>query len=239
MDFEDPKIQKAVNRTHIIRPPKQTVATFGITNIHYYLVTEPVYRELNEEETSETVLREGQVIASQPRVVTPYYLKHLEGFSDEAKRYFNELIRHFGHNSPGLYYAYKNEPKNLQIITGALPSVVSRINQEIDSKKDKLTTIIRGEDELWDVSLLKFIYELTRNSINQNISQLNARGLLDVDSQGVPVDARLKIEEMFTGVITGAITLGELKDELERWDLFEEYQDRFFDLTGRRRRTYQ
>ncbi len=43
------RIKRAVNHTHIIRPPQQLLATFGQTNIHYYLLTEPVYADLEVE----------------------------------------------------------------------------------------------------------------------------------------------------------------------------------------------
>jgi len=80
METNDERILDAVRHTEILRAPKQSLYTFGITNIYYYLVTEPVYSELLNN-ISETVIREGRVIAERPRIVTPYYLSSLEGFS--------------------------------------------------------------------------------------------------------------------------------------------------------------
>ena len=88
MDIEDERIKAAVSHTEILRLPKQNLATFGTTNIYYYLVTEPAYSELVDNVT-ETVVREGRVIAERPRIVTPYYLSQLEGFSPDARRYFD------------------------------------------------------------------------------------------------------------------------------------------------------
>jgi len=227
MDIEDERIRDAVNHTEILRPPKQSLATFGTTNIYYYLVTKPAYAELIKNVT-ETVVREGRVIAEKPRIVTPYYLSRLEGFSSEAKRYFNMLMRTHGPNAPGLLYSYRNEPKELTIVSEDLLAVVDKLNAEIDKRADPLTSIIKGEDELWDVSLLKFIYEMTRSSLRDNLLQLGARGLLDTDASGIPVDARMRIEELFKRVSRGEFEPRELKDELDRWGLFEEYEDRFF-----------
>jgi hypothetical protein len=217
-----------------LRAPKQSLATFGTTNIYYYLVTEPAYSELIEN-VIETVVREGRVIAGRPRIVTPYYLSRLEGFSTDARRYFEMLLKAQGPDAPGLFYTYKNEPKELNIVSDNLLTVVEKLNAEIDRQGDPLTSIIKGQDELWDVSLMKFIYEVTRSSIPSNLSQLGTRGLLDVDSSGIPVDARLRIEELFTRVLTGESEPGELKAELDRWDLFEEYEDRFLDIFKRKR----
>jgi hypothetical protein len=227
MDIDDEKIEEAVKHTEILRPPRQSLATFGTTNIYYYLVTEPAYSELVKS-TTETVIREGRVIAEKPRIVTPYYLSHLQGFSPDAKRYFDMLIKTQGANAPGLFYRYKNEPKELTIVSDNLLSVVDKLNDDIDKSGDPLTSIIRGQDELWDVSLLKFIYEMTRSSLPDNLLQLGSKGLLDIDSRGIPIDARIRIEELFKMAYKGEIEPRELKDELDRWGLFGEYEDRFF-----------
>jgi hypothetical protein len=234
MDIDDERITEAVRRTEILRPPKRSLATFGTTNIYYYLVTEPAYSELIKS-TTETVIREGKVIAEKPRIVTPYYLSQLEGFSSDAKKYFDILIKTHGANAPGLFYSYKNEPKELTIVSDSLLSVVDKLNEDIDKSGDPLTSIIKGLDELWDVSLLKFIYEMTRSSLPDNLLQLGSKGLLDIDSTGIPVDARLRIEELFRLAQKGEIEPRDLKDELDRWGLFEEYEDRFFAIFGKRR----
>ena len=234
MDIDDERIRYAVRHTEILRAPKQSLATFGTTNIYYYLVTEPAYSEL-EKDVHETVLRQGRVIAERPRIVTPYYLSRIEGFSSDARKYFESLIGTHGPHTPGLFYNYKNEPKQLTIISDNLLSVVDKLNAEIEKRGDPLTSIIKGEDELWDVSLIKFIYEMTRSSLPDNLMQLGSKGLLDMDASGVPVDARLMIDGLFGQVLKGEMEPHELKDELDRWNLFEEYEDRFFNIFKKRR----
>jgi hypothetical protein len=234
MDIEDERIRYAVMNTEVLRLPKQSLSTFGTTKIHYYLVTEPVYSELVKD-AAETVVREGRVITERPRIVTPYYLSRLEGFSSDARRYFDTLLKTYGADSPGLFYTYRNEPKELTIVSDNLPSVVNKLNAEIDKRGDPLTSIIKGEDQLWDVSLLKFIYEMTRSSLPNNLLQVGSRGLLDIDSSGVPVDARVRIEELFSKVLKDEAEPHELRDELDRWDLFEEYEDRFLAIFKKRR----
>jgi hypothetical protein len=233
MDIDDERIKYAVKHTEILRAPKQTLDTFGTTNIYYYLVTEPAYSEL-EKDVNETVLRQGRVIAERPRIVTPYYLSRLEGFSADARKYFESLSGTHGSPTAGLFYNYKNEPKPLTIISSNLLSVVDKLNAEIDKRGDPLTSIIKGEDEFWDVSLIKFIYEMTRGSLQDNLTQLGSRGLLNMDASGVPLDARLRIDELFKKVSGGEVEPHALKAELDRWDLFEEYEDRFFSLFKRR-----
>lgn len=234
MDIDDERIQNAARHTEILRHPKQHLSTFGITNIHYYLVTEPSYKEFAGD-TNETVVREGRVIAERPQIVTPYYLTNLEGFSYDARQYFDMLLKMHGPDMPGLFYKYKNEPKGLNIISDNWPVVVGKINEEIDKKNDPLSSIIKGQDDLWDVSLLKFIYEITSRSMHSNIRQLGSRGLLGMSPGGVPVGARQKIEDMFRQVAEGECKADVLEEELNRWGVFEEYQDRFFALVRGRK----
>jgi len=221
---DEERLGYAVSHTEILRPPRQVLATFGVTNINYYLLTRPAYAG---EEEAETVVRMGRVIANRPRIVTPYYLSRLDGFSLDARRYFQTLIESHGPDTPGIFYTYRNEPQGLDIVSESMKDVLAKINAEIEGRKDPLAAIIKGEDELWDVSLMKFIFDMTNSSVGNNLMELQSQGLLRVDSSGVPVEARLRIEEMFRRLKHGEIEPRELKDELEHWGLFEEYQDRF------------
>jgi len=229
LDIDDERIREAVSRTEIIHAPKQNLMTFGTTNIYYYLVTEPTYRDIAPD-TGETVVREGRVIAERPRIVTPYYLSHLEGFSTDARRYLEHLIREHGAHVPGLLYGYRNEPKELNIVSDNLKAVVEKLVAGIEERKDPLTAVIRGIDELWDVALIRFIYEMTSRSIGDNMNELGSRGLLGMDRKGVPVDARQRIENMFVQVKSGSLDPKLLKAELDRWGVFGEYEDRFLGL---------
>jgi hypothetical protein len=229
----DERIRAAVLNTQIVRAPKQSLATFGITNIYYYLVAEAAYNEINK--STETVVREGRVVAERPKIVTPYYLSRVQGFSPEAKKYFETLMQTHSPDSPGIFYAYRNEPKELNIVSDPLAAVIEKLNSDIDKKGDPLTSIIKGEDTLWDVSILKFIYEITERSVHDNVQQFNQRGLLNMDASGLPGDARMRIEGLFNLVEKGEMEPSDLKTELDHWNIFEEYQDRFFALFKRKR----
>ena len=227
---DEEKLGRALSLTQVLRPPKQALATFGVTSIEYYLLTRPSYVD---NMTEETVVRRGRVIANRPHIVTPYYLSRVEGFSADAQRYLSQLMAEHGLHAPGIYYTYRNEPGGLDIMSDSLPMVLEKINKEIDKKNDPLAVVIQGADEMWDISLMKFIFEMTRNSFGENVRELNSRGLLKIDGEGVPQGARLHIEEMFNQLYRGAVKPGELKGELDRWGLFETYQDRFLALFKR------
>ena len=51
-----------------------------------------------------------------------------------------------------------------------------------------------------------------------------------MDEQGIPADARARIDGMFLQAATGELDPRVLKDELDRWNIFSEYEDRFLSL---------
>jgi hypothetical protein len=220
----DDKIKSVIENTLVLRPPKQQLATFGITNVYYYMITELMH-EVN-------VVREGRVIAARPKIVTPTYLINVEGFSGPARRFIQMAAEQNPHE-PGILYSYKNETGEMNIISEPLGNILDNINRRIDNRNDPLSAIIKGVEEMWDVSLMKFTFELTRNSAYRNFSELYGRGRLAADGQGIPRDARENIEELLEMAGKDPSYAPELASELHRWNLWSTYQDRFLNLFRR------
>jgi len=92
-DINDERIRQAVAHTETLRLPRQSLASFGMTNIHYYLVTEPAYKEIVGE-TCETVIREGKVIAERRicEVKGPFVQRdRIEDFSRAPVHYRDDV----------------------------------------------------------------------------------------------------------------------------------------------------
>lgn len=224
MEMDD-KVRYAVERTELIRPPQQKLATFGSTTISYYVVT-----GLAE---NISVVRDGKVVAERPRIITPAYLINVEGFSESARKYITTMAAEHPHE-PGVFYRYKNEAKEMNVVSESTRQVISKLDARLEEEKNPLSAIIKGVEEFWDVSLLMFMYHLTRSAMSSNVAEFHRRGLLDIDSSGVPKDARIHIEELFDQARTDLSRAPKLVAELNRWGLFPEYQDRFFALFGGR-----
>lgn len=210
-----------MEHTVLVRPPQQALATFGDSAIDYWVVTELT--------GGVCVVRDGRVLAQKPRIITPSYLVNLEGFSAAASQYVDTLRREHP-NEPGVFYKYKNEFRNMEVVSEGVSQVIDNLNARLDEQHNPLSTIIRGEEETWDVSLMVFIYHLTRASLHTNVAEFRSRGFLDIDSRGVPRGAQQHIEEMFEWVSRDLKLAPQLVAELNRWGLFADYQDRFFAL---------
>ena len=221
----DDKIKYALQNTELIRPPQQELDSFGSSVIDYYVVTELV--------GNVSVVRDGRVIAERPKIVTPAYLVNVEGFSEQARRYLAMMARESPYES-GIFYRYKNEPRGMNVVSAPIGQVINKLSSRIEEQRNPLSAIIKGLEELWDVSLLMFIYELTTRSVRTNIAEFDRRGFLDMDASGVPQGAREHIEELFERASRNLSRASELAVELHRWGLFPEYQDRFFTLFKKR-----
>ena len=173
---------RAIERSWIVRFPKQHLATFGISNIEYYVVTEPIYQDVDSDK-KEGVVRTGKVISQKPAVVTPTYIMNVQGFSSEAYDDFRETARKVGPNSQGILYQNKNEVSKMDIVGGTPSQIAQKISEDLDSRKEDMSVVMVGVDELWDVALLKFIYEFTSSSIAGNVQEFQSRGMLEPQSE--------------------------------------------------------
>jgi hypothetical protein len=230
----DPETIAAVARqTEVLRPPTQKLATFGLTSVAYYLLSEPVYAEIMPG-GEETVVREGKVTAERPQFITPYYLLNFFRGFEHGEDYARYLLESYGPGAPGLMYAYRNELRETTVVSEPLAAVAGRLIDDLDRREEHLAAVVRGVDQLWDVSLMKFIHGLTASSFVHNVAELGQRGLLGSE-RGLPRAARARLEEMFAAVQRGELDAQVLKAELDRWGAFGEYEDRFLGMFRRRR----
>ncbi|MCL5109364.1 MAG: hypothetical protein M1401_10950 [Chloroflexi bacterium] len=232
MPVDPETIAKVARLTEVLRAPQQMLATFGHTTVDYFILSEPAYADVPLS-PEETVIRQGKVMAERPQIVTPYYLLSLFRGFEHGQEYARYLVQEHGPNSPGLMYSYRNELQETSVVSDPLPAVAERLAADLDERQQHLAAVIRGVDHLWDISLMKFIHELTVSSLGHNLMELGRRGLLGSE-RGLPRAARAKIEEMFAAVGRGELAAQELKAELDRWGVFEEYEDRFLGLFRRR-----
>ena len=247
MDIND-KIRFVIDNTLVLRQPRKLLATFGSTTIHYYILAVPMYLDFEgRDHTSETVVREGKITWEMPKLLTPVYMMRMEGFSSEAKKAFEMLAKEDYDLSMLLYsLKFKKDSEKMDIVSDSLVSVAQKIEKDIEQAKDPYCAIIQGIDEFWDVSLSKFVQDLMAKSAYQSqIPDMKKRKILEVDSNGypvmarddygIPIAAKIEIEKLFKQVSKGDLEPIKLKEELDKWNLFETYQDRFFSLFKRRK----
>ena len=90
--------------------------------------------------------------------------------------------------------------------------------------------VVIGDDDHWEVSLLKFINEVVQRSLPHNARDMARRGLLQASSNNVPNAVRVELESEFRAAAGSRGKARELGEKLRSYGLFDEYEDRFFDL---------
>ncbi len=228
MDHND-QIEYAINHTELIRPPRQSLRTFGNTNVHYYLLTEPM------DTANETRIREGQVVAEKPKIVTAdYLLNAFDGFGDDAYNQAQAMLSRFDFSPDIMEYKYRNEIGNSWVLADNISDVILRIASKIDDENDMLAAILKAPDDAWQISLMKFIMDMTRSSLPRHINELSSHGLFE-RKHGVPKFVRDEVEMMFAAVENDNYSVDDLGLKLRSYGVFELYQDRFFSFFNRKR----
>ncbi len=207
---------KTIRATEVLRLPKHSIATFGPTNLYYYC--------LSSLGVSSTRIRKGTVFAERPKIITPEHFRDIfDGFMPEAREFANTLLESMGDKLRALGYNFRHELQNVEIASKALPDTWKSVNQDLGSHP--LTAVVRGPDDQWQVSLMKLTLEVISTSFPMNVKELEERNLFDPEQR-----LKAKIEALFLRAERDAAALQELVQFLKENQVFEEYQDRFFDL---------
>ncbi len=234
------KIRLALNNTEVILEPKELISSYSSTTVHYYMLAVPMYLQFEGRSMdSETIVREGRITWQKPKLLTPSYMLRLEGFSEEARKALEMLAMEDSDLAMLLYrLRLVRDSEKMDIVSESLNAVLDRIIDDINKSGDKHIAVIKGVDQFWDVSLSKFTQELMSKSayysqlpdmMEGNAIGMNSSGFPVVarDVAGIPVAARKEIDILFKLFEKGEIKPSRLKNELDRWELFDQYQDRF------------
>lgn len=216
----------AVQNTEIIVPPKRHLETFGNTMINYHLVSELM------DDPTKVRIREGRMQASRPQIITPsaYAETELKGFGEEAAKYIDWLrenedairILQYG-------YSLKQDTFSEQIVTDTIEAVLERVKADVATKNDPFSAIVKGVDSPWDVCLVRLFWLVMHASVPLNIRELEERRMFEL-KDGIPLGIRDEIERGFLAAARDARLIKPLGKLLQDRGVFEQYQDRFFNL---------
>jgi hypothetical protein len=221
--------QDAFKNTHILRPPKQVLSTFGGTTLRYILLS-PI-----DGDTALCRVREGSVTASRPKILTPDFWKNrFEGFGDESDKLRPFAEQTYGDAFRSLEYGFKNDLKSTSTETSGMQAVEERVRRVMTDEDWLRTGLVRGHDALWSISILRFILDMSIRSFPSNVRELDERGLFNPERHA-DQKLRAKIETLFSRAATDSASLKELGQLLRSAGLFSEYEDRFFALIAPKR----
>ncbi len=216
----------AVNATRVVYSPDQTIESFGTTTIRYHLVSELL------DHANKVRVRAGSVYSERPQILTPSMVASqlLDGFGDKATEYAEWLLEH-GEIIRILRYGlhFRKETVTEELINGSVDDVVQRVTDQVREADDQFAAVVVGADELWEVSLLKFLVDYIQTSSGPNFQELAHASA----GSGARADIRRQLEADFTAAASDGSRLEALGNKLQKLGLFDDYEDRFFAMVRR------
>ena len=220
----DDDIWYAVNQTRVMTEPQHTLETFGVTRIRYYIVSEVM------DSSNQVKVHEGVVISEKPGIITPAHFAQqvLEGFGEHAREYTDWLTQH-GELIKVLQYGLQIRKEEIkeETVHGSLAEVLGRVI-DMASQTNELSTVIQGVEDMWEVSLMKFMQAFVAKSAGKNFQDLhNRQHMLEDRSRENMIR---EIENEFYDARGQKSKITELGAKLRDLGLFAKYEDRFYAL---------
>jgi hypothetical protein len=130
-------------------------------------------------------IRTGEVEAMKPRILRPepYRDIELEGFDENARARLDALVDKFrseGKDLAFLQYGFrfKRGAVNEELVHDSIEAVRARVLEDIRRTGNPSRAIIEGVDDTWEISILKFSFEMILRSHEINAFDLKRKGLI-------------------------------------------------------------
>ena len=214
--------------------PNKPLETFGTTTIRYHFLSELM------DEVNKVRLREGSVYSERPQIITPSHFASqlLEGFDEKAQEYAEWLLNH-GEMVRILKYGLHFRKGKIaeELISGSIEGVADKVKDKVISRDDNFSAVVIGADELWEVSLLKFVVDYLQKSAPLNFEDLSKQAnsiRIGGASESIRNQSLYeKIETEFEAAARDRSRLEGLGKRLQEYGLFEAYEDKFYELVRR------
>ena len=217
----------ALQNTEIVKSPDGRLETFGNTVVNYFLLSELM------DNVTEVRIREGRIEAFRPQIITPGNMggSPVEGFGAEAQKYM-DWLKENAEELVLLRYGFQIKKEHLREYTvhESLPVVVGQMEKTVRAKDDPLSALIVGVESPWEVCLMKLMVDVMQKSVVANVSDLQKKNLLPMNAEQTEQRRRTEIEQDFRAAMRNRHLIQDLGRKLQKYGLFEEYEDRFFAL---------
>ncbi|NNC89117.1 MAG: hypothetical protein HKN82_11715 [Akkermansiaceae bacterium] len=173
--FSPDDIQYALETTNVLHEPDRRIDTFGSTRFEFQLLSELM------DSVGTVRIRTGEVEASRPQIIRPeaYTEVEFDGFSDDARRLF-EWMQDKGYDAALLKYGFQFRRGEVheELIHDRIETVRERVLEDARKAGNPLQAVIEGVDDAWEISVLRFTFEMVRESHGINVFDFKRKGLL-------------------------------------------------------------
>ena len=167
--------QYAIENTRVLHEPDRRIDTFGSTEFEFLLVSELM------DTANVSRVRTGRIEAHKPLIIKPTAVDEwdFDGFGPEG-RAFGQWVKHNIKNLAILRYAFqfKRTEVHEELVHESIDVVCGRLVDEARTTGNPMRAIIHGVDDTWEISLLRFTFEMIEKSQGINLFDFKRRGLL-------------------------------------------------------------
>lgn len=172
-------IHYALETTRVLREPDHRIQTFGETSFEFQMISEPMDR------VGEVRIRSGKVEAQRPQILRPdpYCEIELDGFDPEVRGRMERMIEKFraeGRDLAFLRYGFRFSRMDVceEMVHEPIDVVRERVMDEVKRTGNPALAVIEGVDDTWEISLLKFSFEMIMKSHQINAFDFRRKGLM-------------------------------------------------------------
>lgn len=160
------KFNKYWRNTKIIREYQPSLFTFGSMDLPYILACEHSRKD-------RTIVIRGVVVTEKPIIKLPAYMYEdgphfANGFKDMIRGEVSSFLRFF--RIP-YCHIHNRVFQDQKIEYGNLNSVLDRYNTELENARDTETGLIKGSIEGAEISLGRYLFQLTAKSRPENVRE--------------------------------------------------------------------
>lgn len=161
--------EKTLKRTEIIRPRVQALQASGSTHLPYIFLAES---SINR---GDSVVRKGEVIVDEPRLVLPSHFPQFEGFDfDEGWKSAQDYVMNFmmirGIRFPS--HKFENKTAQLDIFEGGLSRSIPHFRKILEQQENVHTGLVIGPEDCWQLSILVFVGSQVMRQADGDIRRL-------------------------------------------------------------------
>ena len=209
-----------IKQIQLIKLPSLKISSFGETSYIYYIVT-------NDKNTHQSIIREGSLILNKPLIIGYDNFKEVfQGFSDDTLKNVEALFDEVGNQLKLLGYQFKQVIREKWVEKQILPYTLKDLKAKVGG--NPMSAILIGNEEQWELPIVRLTSEIIKRSLKINIKEFEEKGYFD--KNGVAPKIYEKIETLFSQSLTDKNKIKDLGQLLQRYHLFEEYEERFFSL---------
>ncbi len=168
-------ISYALETTSILYEPDRRIDTFGTTRFEFQLMSELMDR------VGQVRVRVGEVEANRPAIIRPegYEEVDFEGFGENARRLY-DWMRDQGTELALLRYGFQFRRGEVreELVHESVDAVRHRLIEEAREVGNPMRAVIEGVDDAWEISVLRFAFEMVQKSHGINVFDFKRKGML-------------------------------------------------------------